>query len=70
MFITGEVSGNSSLPVGDYFWNRYSGWRVARLGGRWNDGSGCGGVYWDLYDASSARYRDVGGRLVYVPQAA
>ena len=70
MFITGEVSGNSSLPVGDYFWNRYSGWRVALLGGRWTDGSGCGGFCWILVNASSYRYRSIGGRLVYVPQAA
>lgn len=70
MFITGETSGNSSLPVGDYFWNRYSGWRVAVLGGRWNDGSLCGGFFWYLNGASSSRYRNVGGRLVYVPQAA
>lgn len=70
MFITGEVSGNSSLPVGDYFWNRYSGWRVARLGGKWDSGSMCGGFYWGLDSASSYRSRDIGGRLVYVPQAA
>lgn len=70
MFITGEKSGNSSLPVGDYFWNRYSNWRVAILGGIWNYGSTCGGFSWALSTASSYRYRDVGGRLVYVPQAA
>lgn len=70
MFITGEVSGNSSLPVGNYFWNRYSDWRVARLGGKWNDGSGCGGFDWALDITSSDRYRAFGGRLVYVPQAA
>ena len=70
MFITGEVSGNSSLPVGDYFWNRYSGWRVAILGGQWNDGSRCGGFCWHLHNASSYRGRSIGGRLVYVPQAA
>lgn len=70
MFITGETSGNSSLPVGDYFWNQYSGWRVARLGGRWNDGLGCGAFGWALNSSASYRYRDIGGRLVYVPQAA
>lgn len=70
MFVTGEKSGNSSLPVGDYFWNRYSGWRVAILGGRWDGGSKCGGFYWILSHASSYRYRSIGGRLVYVPQAA
>ena len=70
MFITGETSGNSSLPVSDYFWNRYSGWRVAALGGIWNYGSRCGGFCWDLSNASSGRHRGIGGRLVYVPQAA
>lgn len=70
VFITGEVSGNSSLPVGDYFWNRYSNWRVAILGGQWNSGSGCGAFFWDLRNSSSSRYRAVGGRLVYVPQSA
>lgn len=70
MFITGETSGNSSLPVSDYFWNRYSGWRVAGLGGKWYDGSACGGFCWTLDVASSNRYRTIGGRLVYVPQAA
>lgn len=70
MFITGEVSGNSSLPVGDYFWNRYSGWRVAGLGGMWDGGSLCGGFCWSLATASSGRGRNIGGRLVYVPQAA
>ena len=68
MFITGEVSGNSSLPVGDYFWNRYPGWRVAVLGGEWDSGSRCGGFYWNLSNASSYRSRDIGGRLVYVSQ--
>lgn len=70
MFITGETSGNSSLPVSDYFWNRYSGWRVAVLGGQWNSGSACGCFYWYLHSASSGRGRSIGGRLVYVPQAA
>lgn len=70
LFVTGETSGNSSLPVGDYFWNQYSGWRVAILGGSWHDGSRCGAFYWYLSDSSSDRVRDVGGRLVYVPQSA
>ena len=70
MFMPGELSGNSSLPVGDYFWNNYSGWRVAILGGRWYGGSICGGFCWSLNYASSDRHRTVGGRLVYVPQAA
>lgn len=67
LFIPAEHTGNSSLPVGDYFWNSNSGWRVAILGGRWNDGAYAGAFYWYLYYAASYRNRDIGGRLVYVP---
>lgn len=66
LFIAAEVAGNSSLPVGDYFWQSTStGWRVARLGAHWTDGLAAGPFYWALIHASSGRYRDVGGRLVY-----
>jgi len=70
LFIPTEYKGNSSTPVGDYCWNKNPGWRVARLGGRWTYGSKAGAFYWYLnYDASD-RYRSIGGRLVYVPDAA
>lgn len=67
LFIPVEHTGNSTLPVGDYVWNSYPGWRVARLGGIWNGGSRAGAFCWHLDDASCDRNRDVGGRLVYVP---
>lgn len=69
LFIASEVLGNSSLPVGDYFWQNkaYNGYTVAILGGRWSNGSRAGGFRWYVNDASSYRYRDVGGRLLYVP---
>lgn len=67
LFIPAEHTGNSSLPVGDYFWNSNPGWRVARLGGRWDGGAYAGAFCWHLDNAASNRYRDVGGRLVYVP---
>ena len=67
LFIPAEHTGNSSLPVGDYFWNSNSGWRVAILGGRWDDGAYAGAFYWALTGAASHRYRIIGGRLVYVP---
>jgi hypothetical protein len=71
LFIAGEVNGSSSLPVGDYFYQSGStGWRVAKLGARWNSGSHAGAFCWFLYHASSNRSRDVGGRLVYVPSKA
>ena len=69
LFLPSEVKGNSSLPVGDYYYqnNTWDGYRIALLGGSWNYGSIAGGFYWYLYSGVGARYRDVGGRLVYVP---
>lgn len=69
LFIASEVLGNSSLPVGDYFWQNkaYNGYTVARLGGSWTYGSDAGGFCWSVLGASGYRYRNVGGRLLYVP---
>lgn len=69
LFIASEVLGNSSLPVGDYFWQNkaYNGYTVAELGGRWNSGSYAGGFGWIVYNASGNRGRLIGGRLLYVP---
>lgn len=71
LFIPSETTGNSSLPVGDHYWQNatYNGWLVAPLGGRWNDGSNAGAFCWSLSTGSGNRYRNVGGRLVYVPSA-
>lgn len=69
LFLPSEVKGNSSLPVGDYYYqnNTWNGYRIARLGGVWNNGSGAGGFCWGLGDGVGLRFRDLGGRLVYVP---
>lgn len=69
LFLPSEVKGNSSLPVGDYYYqnNTWDGYRIARLGGGWNDGSSAGGFCWCLNGGVGARSRDIGGRLVYVP---
>ena len=67
LFIPTEKAGNSALPVGDYFWNQYSGWRVAKLGAGWNSGAGAGAFCWSLNNAASNRSWSIGGRLVYVP---
>ena len=69
LFLPSEVKGNSSLPVGDYYYqnNTWNGYRIARLGGSWYGGSNAGGFYWYLYGGVGNRYRDIGGRLVYVP---
>lgn len=69
LFLPSEVKGNSSLPVGDYYYqnNTWDGYRIARLGGAWAVGSGAGGFSWGLDGGVGARYRILGGRLVYVP---
>lgn len=69
LFMASECLGNSSLPVGDYTYitENLNGYRIARLGGTWNGGSSAGGFYWLLSDGVGYRYRNVGGRLVYVP---
>ena len=69
LFLPSEVKGNSSLPVGDYYYqnNTWDGYRIALLGGNWNDGSNAGGFYWVLNSGVGYRNRSIGGRLVYVP---
>lgn len=69
LFIASECLGNSSLPVGDYTYItvNLNGYRIARLGGSWADGGNAGGFYWALNYGVGYRYRDVGGRLVYIP---
>lgn len=69
LFLPSEVKGNSSLPVGDYYYqnNTWDGYRIALLGGPWYHGSYAGGFSWYLYYGVGLRYRNIGGRLVYVP---
>lgn len=69
LFIASECLGNSSLPVGDYTYItvNLNGYRIALLGGGWNYGSYAGGFCWALSNGVGSRYRDIGGRLVYIP---
>lgn len=69
LFLPSEVKGNSSLPVGDYYYqnNTWDGYRIALLGGAWDSGSRAGGFCWTLADGVGYRSRAFGGRLVYVP---
>lgn len=70
LLVTSETKGNSSLPVGDYFYqnNTYNGIMIALLGGLWGSGVDAGGFYWNVTHVSGSRTRYIGGRLVYVPQ--
>ena len=69
LFIASETLGNSSLPVGDYTYltQNLNGYRIARLGGSWAYWSVAGAFYWYLSSGVGGRGRDIGGRLVYIP---
>ena len=69
LFIASECLGNSSLPVGDYTYitENLNGYRIARLGGRWDSWDNAGGFCWALDYGVGNRGRTVGGRLVYIP---
>lgn len=69
LFMASECLGNSSLPVGDYTYitENLNGYRLTRLGGSWTYGSAAGGFCWYLLNGVGYRYRNIGGRLVYVP---
>lgn len=67
VFLPTKATGASNRPCNDYLWqnNGYNGWFIARLGGRWYDGSSCGAFYWSLADGSGNRLRNFGARLLY-----
>lgn len=69
LFIASETLGNSSLPVGDYTYltQNLNGYRIPLLGGSWNNWSNAGAFFWDLDNGVGNRYRNIGGRLVYIP---
>jgi len=69
LFIASECLGNSSLPVGDYTYItvNLNGYRIALLGGHWTYGVNAGGFFWSLDNGVGTRYRNIGGRLVYIP---
>ena len=67
LFYPTEGKGNSSLPVGDCGQVVNPGWRVATLGAHWTYGSTSGLFSLGVRNGSGSRHRDVGGRLLYVP---
>lgn len=71
LFVTTETKGNTSVPVGDGYWQNYTatddgGWRVVDAGANWDCGAGAGGFGWFVYYWSGARNRGSSGRLVFV----
>lgn len=71
LFIPAETKGNSSVPVGDYFYGNenLNGNRIVLQGGDWNGGLNAGAFRWILNSGVGGRNRDCGGRLVYYPTA-
>ena len=71
LFMPSETTGNSSLPVGDYFYRTFNmnGYRVALLGGSRNHGDTAGGFFWNCNSTPGVRYYHIGCRLLYVPTA-
>ena len=69
LFIASECLGNSSLPVGDYTYItvNLNGYRIALLGGPWDNGGAAGGFSWYRGNGVGGRGRSIGGRLVYIP---
>lgn len=68
LFIGGETSGNSALPVGDYFYqSSSSGSKVAVFGGKWYYGSFAGAFCWNMSSSTASYDRSIGGRTVFVP---
>ena len=69
LFIASETLGNSSLPVGDYTYliQNLNGYRITQLGGLWDSWSYAGAFYWYLNSGVGNRARNIGGRLVYIP---
>lgn len=72
LFVTSEVLGNSSLPVGDYFWQNhtYNAVMITLLGASWHNGASAGAFYWYVSSAPSNRSRYIGARPVYFPKVA
>lgn len=72
LFVTSEVLGNSSLPVGDYFWQNhtYNAVMIALLGAVWSVGTFAGAFCWAVDNAPSTRDRRIGARPVYFPKVA
>lgn len=69
LFIGSETTGGSdALPVGDNEWvtANLNGYKVARLGGRWNDAARAGLLCWTLSNGPGDRGRNIGARLVCI----
>lgn len=70
LFLPSEAKGSSSF-ISAYHWCNasYNGFVVALLGGDWYHGGHCSPFCLYVNNTSGYRNRNIGGRLLYVPQA-
>lgn len=70
LFMGSDTGGTSGGIIGDYYYAtaNLNGYRIARLGGSWANGSRAGGFCWNLTYSVGHRIRSIGARLCYIPQ--
>lgn len=70
LFIPSESNGNSSVPVGDFFYHSITAqnFTATRFGGAWYDNTTSGGFNFILSNISSFKHQDTGASLIYIPQ--
>lgn len=67
MFIADDLKGNSELPIGDYVWNTYTDWKIALLGGHFNEKERAGAFSWTMDSRSTISLPFMGCRTVFIP---
>ena len=71
LLMPSESGGTTVSPVGDavFITPNLKGYRIVRLGGYCNSGSGAGSFYWACDAGGGYHTLAIGGRLIYVPTA-
>lgn len=69
LMLPSEVGGGSSLPVGDYCYctSNLNDYHIAIMGGDWGQGGYGGAFCCYCSNGINGCYRNIGGRLIYVP---
>lgn len=67
-FFPCEFKGNTSLPVGDIFYNTGGGWRTAITSGTWYNGNDGGLFCFNLNVGAATGSKIQGARITYFPQ--
>lgn len=68
MFIATETKGNTTAPIGDFYWSVNTGWRAAISGGCCSNAAGSGAFFLSTNDDPNHHYWGIGTKLTYFPQ--